>query len=223
MRGIKTATTAAGPATGMATSRALLVGLLALSTAASGCGASTGAPPSGAVRSTTQQASPSLSAAIAAFAWLRPAPAPTDWLHARLPTGATMAYPPDWHTLAGDRGTASAALFNSHDHYVGYLNLTPRQGAETPGSWPAFRLRHNVAEGDRKVKLEAAAGGLRFRTGRGTCVRDAYTTSANTRYVEIACLVGGAHISSVVIGAAPSERWTQERSVIERAISALIT
>lgn len=134
-----------------------------------------------------------------------------------------MAYPPGWRTVAGDRDTASAALLDSHGHYLGYLNLTPRQGPETPASWPAFRLRHNVAEGEREVRLDAAAGGLRFRTGRGTCVRDAYTTSANTRYVEIACLVGGGHVSSVVVGAAPSEHWTQERSVIEQAISALIT
>jgi hypothetical protein len=223
MRGIRTATTTAAPATGMATNRALLGGLLALSTAASGCGASTGAAPSGAVQGTTRRVSPSPSAAIAAFAWLRPAPAPADWLSARLPTGATMAYPPGWHIVAGDRGTVSAALLDSHGHYLGYLNLTPRQGAETPASWPTFRLRHNAGEGDREVRLAAAAGDLRFRTGRGTCVRDAYTTSANTRYVEIACLVGGVHVSSVLVGAAPSEHWTQEHSVIEQAISALIT
>jgi hypothetical protein len=54
-------------------------------------------------------------------------------------------------------------------------------------------------------------------------VRDAYTTSANTRYVEIACLVGGSHATSVVVGAAPRERWTHERSAIEQAISALVT
>ncbi len=161
--------------------------------------------------------------AVAAFAWLRPAPAPADWPSVRLPTGATIAYPPGWHTIAGDRGTASAALLDDHGHYLGYLNLTPRQGAETPASWPTFRLSHNVAEGDRAVKFDAAAGDLRFRTGRGTCVRDAYTTSANTRYVEIACLVGGSHATSVVVGAAPREYWTHERSVIEQSISALVT
>jgi hypothetical protein len=161
--------------------------------------------------------------AVAAFAWLRPAPAPADWPSVRLPTGATIAFPPGWHTIAGDRGTASAALLDDHGHYLGYLNLTPRQGAETPASWPTFRLSHNVAEGDRAVKFDAAAGDLRFRTGRGTCVHDAYTTSANSRYVEIACLVGGSHATSVVVGAAPREYWTHERSVIEQAISALVT
>jgi hypothetical protein len=168
-------------------------------------------------------ASPSPSAGTDAFAWLRPAPAPPGWLSARLSTGATMAYPPGWHETPGDTGTASAALLDGRGRYLGYLNLTPRQGAETPASWPSFRVRHNAAEGNRDVRLAAAAGGLRFRTGRGTCVRDAYTTSTNTRYVEIACLVVGVHASSVVIGAAPSAHWTQERSVIEQAISALTT
>jgi hypothetical protein len=134
-----------------------------------------------------------------------------------------IAYPPGWHTVGGDRGTASAALLDGHGHYLGYLNLTPRQGAETLASWPTFRLSHNVAEGDRAVKFDAAAGDLLFRTGRGTCVRDAYTTSANTRYVEIACLVAGSYATSVVVGAASREHWTQERSAIEQAISALVT
>jgi hypothetical protein len=202
--------------------RAWLAGLLTLMTAASGCGASTSAPPSSAGVATTQQASSLPNAAVATFAWVRPAPAPADWPSARLPTGATIAYPPGWHTIAGDRGTATAGLLDSHGYYLGYLNLTPRQGAERPARWAAFRLSHNAAEGEREVKLEAAAGDLRFRTGRGTCVRDAYTTSSNTRYVEIACLVEGPH-ATVVVGAAAREHWTHERSVIEQAISALIT
>jgi hypothetical protein len=207
----------------MATNRALLVGLLALSTAASGCGAGTGAPPSGAVRGTMQHVSHSSSSAIAAFAWLRPAPAPAGWLSARLPTGATMAYPLGWHTVAGDPHTATAAVLDTHGQYLGYLNLTPRQGPEAQASWASFRPRHNVAEGEKDVTVMDSATGLRFRSGHGSCVRDAYTTSTNTRYVEIACLVDGRRASSVIVGAALSRRWAQERSVIERAISALIT
>jgi hypothetical protein len=206
----------------MAKNRTRLVGLLMLATAASGCGASTVAPPSGALQGTRRQASHLPNASVAAFAWLRPVPAPAAWPSARLPTGATIAYPPGWRTIAGDRGTASAALLNGHGEYLAYLNLTPRQGAETQANWPAFRVRHNITEGEKDVRLEAAARGLRFRTGRGTCLRDAYTTSANTHYVEIACLVGGSRVASVVVGAAPRELWTRERSVIERAISALI-
>jgi hypothetical protein len=189
----------------MATYRPLLVGLLAVAAAATGCGSGSHAPSSG-----------------AAFAWLRPAPAPTGWLSTRLPAGATIAFPPGWHAIKGDRGTASAALLDGHGHYLGYLNLTPRQGAETFATWPAFRVRHNAAEGDREVKADGTAADLRFRTGRGTCVRDAYATSLRTRYVEIACLVAGEHATWVVVGAASRDHWTQEQSVIERAISALV-
>jgi len=134
-----------------------------------------------------------------------------------------MVYPPGWRALAGDRGTATAALLDTHGQYLGYLNLTPRQGQEAQASWASFRPRHNVAEGEKDVTAVDSATGLRFRSGHGSCVRDAYTTSTNTRYVEIACLVDGRRASSVIVGAAPSRRWAEERSVIEQAISALIT
>ncbi|HEY4451717.1 MAG TPA: hypothetical protein VGN13_09010 [Solirubrobacteraceae bacterium] len=159
----------------------------------------------------------------AGFAWLKPAPAPASWRSVRLPSGATLAYPAGWRPLRGDRGTASAALFDARADYLGYLNLTPRQGSETLAGWAAFRLRHNAEEGDTQVKADGAAAGLRFRTGRGTCVRDAYTSSVKTRYEEIACLVAGPRAASVIVGAAPSNRWRQEQSVLERAISAITT
>jgi hypothetical protein len=204
----------------MATSRGALVGLLALAGAAGGCGGSAAGPPSGASSAGTRPPAPSPNAAVGAFSWLRPAPAPAGWTSVRVRSGGSFAYPPGWHTLPGDAGTASAALLDARGRYLGYLNLTPRQGAERPAGWPAFRLRHNRAEGDRQVHLQAAASGLRFRTGSGTCVRDLYTTSANTRYVEIACLVVGSQATSVIVGAAASGHWMQERGAIEQAISA---
>ena len=216
-----TAITKADPATGMATSRTRLGGLLALATAVGGCGASahTASPP---VQRSTGLAGRPVNAARAAYAWLVPAPAPASWLHVRLSTGATMGYPPGWRMLPGDPNTATAALLDPHGHYLGYLNLTPRQGQETQASWASFRPRHNVAEGEKDVTVMDSATGLTFRSGHGSCVRDAYTTST-TRYVEIACLVDGRHAASVIVGAALSRRWAEERSVIERAISALIT
>lgn len=204
-----------------ATSRAWLACVLAMTV--SGCGAGTSSLPSGAVTRTTSAAGASSSAVAAGFAWLRPAPAPAGWLSARVPSGATIAYPAGWRPVPGDRGTASAGLFDGRGGYLGYLNLTPRQGSETLAGWAAFRLRHNTEEGDTEVKADGAATGLRFRTGRGTCVRDAYTSSARTRYEEIACLVAGRRTASVVVGAAPRERWTEEQSVIEQAISAMTT
>ena len=134
-----------------------------------------------------------------------------------------MAYPPGWRVLPGDPNTATAALLDTRGHYLGYLNLTPRQGHESQASWTSFRPRHNVAEGEKDVRTVDSATALRFLSGQGSCVRDAYTTSTNTRYVEIACLVDGRHASSVIVGAAPSQRWARERPAIERAIAALIT
>jgi hypothetical protein len=138
-------------------------------------------------------------------------------------SGATIAYPPAWRALRGDSGTASAAKLDATGRYLGYLNLTPRQGSETLAGWASFRLRHNAEEGDVRVLSDGDASGLRFRTGRGTCVQDTYSTSAATTYEEVACLVAGRHASSVIVGAAPRERWSQERAVIERAISAMTT
>ena len=207
----------------MATSRTLLVGLLVLAGAGGGCGASAHRPPPPAVLRPTRLASPSANAARAGYAWLAPAPAPAGWLHVRLGSGATMVYPPGWRVLPGDPHTATAALLDAHGHYLGYLNLTPRQGQEAQANWASFRPRHNVAEGERDVTVLNSATGLRFRSGHGSCVRDAYTTSTNTKYVEIACLVDGRHTSSVIVGAALSPRWAQERSALERAISALTT
>ncbi len=161
--------------------------------------------------------------ASAGFAWLKPAPAPDGWLDARVPSGATIAFPPGWRPIHGDPGTATAALLDARRHFLGYLNLTPRQGSETPSDWATFRVRHNAGEGDRDVRSEGAGTNLRFRTGRGTCVRDAYTTSINVRYQEIACLIVGRRAASVVVGAAPVDRWDAQAPVIEREISATTT
>ena len=202
----------------MAISRTLLVGLLTLGATAGGCGASALRPPVAPVQHPT-----GANAARTGFAWLAPAPAPASWFHVRLSSGATMVYPPGWRVVPGDQNTATAALLDARGHYVGYLNLTPRQGQESLASWASFRPRHNVGEGEKDVTVMDSATALRFRSGHGSCVQDAYTTSTNTRYVEIACLVDGRRASSVIVGAAPIGGWTEERSVIERAISAFIT
>jgi len=162
-------------------------------------------------------------ASSSGFGWLKPAPAPSDWLVARVPSGATLAFPPGWRLIHGDRGTATAALFNARRQFLGYLNLTPRQGAETPSGWAAFRVRHNADEGDREVRSLAAATDLRFRTGRGSCVRDTYATSTDAHYEELACLIVARHAPSVVVGAAPVARWSEEQSLIEREISVTTT
>ena len=133
-----------------------------------------------------------------------------------------MYYPSGWRTIHGDAGTKTAAELGAARRFIGYLNLTPRQGDERQASFPAFRVHHNAREGDRSVKLIASAHGLRFRGGVGTCVQDSYATSTGAHYVEIACLVTGVHSTSVIVGAAPPTDWPKQRAVIERAISAVV-
>jgi len=134
-----------------------------------------------------------------------------------------LAFPSGWKQEGGDVGTATAVLGDGRHELLGYLNLTPRQGAETLRDWASFRARHNALEGERRVETLAAGAGLRFRTGRGSCVRDAYTTATGERFIELACLVVGPKATSVIVGAAPPGAWSQISPVIERAISALTT
>jgi hypothetical protein len=198
-------------------SRRALAGLavLAIAVAASGCASSSS--PIGNAR--VQRSQPD----GGGFAWLHPAAAPRGWHAVRIASAAVLAYPPGWRILAGDPGTATAALQNEDRAFVGYLNLTPREGDETLKNWPSFRLSHSAGEGDRNLRMLATASGLRFRRGRGACIRDSYTTTTGARYVELACLVAGRIAESVIVGAAPPWAWVRMSPVIERAISALIT
>jgi hypothetical protein len=158
----------------------------------------------------------------AAFAWLRPAAAPTGWSAARTSSGATLAYPPGWKPIETDPGTASVALLGNGSRIDGYLNVTPKQGPETLANWSRFRTGHNRGEGDRNLRVIASSNDLTFRTGRGSCVIDTYTTS-KAAYREIACLVSGHGSTSVVVAAAPSALWNRQAAVLQRAVSAFMT
>jgi hypothetical protein len=188
------------------TSRLAAAGLLALGVALSGCGGT--ANPKG---------SPS------AFTWLHPGPPPPGWALATIPSGAALHYPPGWRRLGGDPGTATVALLDRQQTFLGYLNITPRQGGETVAGWGRFRVTHNAKEGDRHLTTLAAASGLRFRTGRGACVKDAYTTKTGAPYIEIACLVVGRKSSTVIVGASPPQAWSRTAPMLERAISSFTT
>jgi hypothetical protein len=141
----------------------------------------------------------------------------------RIPSGAAVAYPPAWARIKSDVGSGSAALLATRDRIVGYLNLTPQQGGETLANWSRFRVAHNGMEGDRSVVTLAAARNLRFRTGRGSCVRDSYTTTTANHYIELACIVAGRRATTIVVGAAPPEWWSRISPLLERAISSLTT
>jgi hypothetical protein len=160
----------------------------------------------------------------APFAWLRAAAAPAGWRMGTLPSRtADLAYPPGWRSIRTDPGTFSAALLGPHDRIRGYLNVTPRSGAETLANWNSFRPAHNTEEGDRAVISEASASGLRFRSGTGSCVIDRYATTTGARYREIACIVRGARGTTVVVAAATPADWTQLAPQLERAVASFST
>jgi hypothetical protein len=153
-----------------------------------------------------------------AFAWVRPETQPRDWKVAATRSGATLAYPPGWREIQTDPGTASAAPAGVHGVFTGYLNATPRSGDETLANWSRFRVAHIGAEGARRVRLEAAATGLYFRSAVGSCVIDSYSTS-KARFREIACIIAGAHAATVVVAAAPVAAWAQKVALLERAVA----
>jgi hypothetical protein len=168
-------------------------------------------------------AKPSAGTLPRTFSWLRPAPPPSDWHVARLQAGSSaLAYPPRWRTIQSDRGTVSAAVTDRSGTIVSYLNATPKSGGETLSNWTRFRPNHVADEGAHDVRLLAAAPRLRFRTGRGSCVMDSYSTS-RARYEEIACLVAGGRASTVIVGAAEPGAWSAEGPAIERAIASFAT
>jgi hypothetical protein len=156
------------------------------------------------------------------FAWLKPASPPSGWNVARTRAGAMLAYPPGWTPIKTDPGTASVALLGGGGQIDGYLNTTPRQGNETLADWSRFRPQHNQGEGDRGVRLVAATTAGRFRSGRGACVIDTYTTS-KASYREIACLVSGQGSSTVVVAAAPTVLWDQRAATLQRAVSSFVS
>lgn len=158
----------------------------------------------------------------AAFAWLHAGPVPAGWSLARLPDRAAMAYPSSWQRIHADPGSASAARSDPRTGLIEeYLNATPQQGDETLQDWAAFRPGHNGEEGDSHIQVIAAARGLRFRDGPGSCVIDRYRTSLTT-YEEIACLVRGPRGGNVIVSAAQASHWGQDAPILERAVSAFV-
>ena len=113
-------------------------------------------------------------------------------------------------------------MLGPHGAIRGYLNATPRSGSETLGNWSRFRPAHNRAEGDRDVRAEDAATHLRFPAGTGSCVMDRYRT-VSAAYREIACLVRGAHASTVIVAAAQPQDWALLSPVLQRAVASFST
>jgi hypothetical protein len=158
------------------------------------------------------------------FSWLRPAAAPRGWLQTTTATShATLFYPSAWRPIPGDTGTVTVSLRDHAGLYAGYLNVTPRQGAEQLHGWAAFRTNRNREDGDGHVRQVAAAEGLRFRNALGSCVIDDYLSKVGSHpYREIACIVRGHGHTNVFIGAALRRDWQVLGGILEGAASSLL-
>ena len=61
---------------------------------------------------------------------------------------------------------------------------------------------------------------MRVRGGSGRCVIDNYTTKIhNNHYDEIACIVRGAHATSVLVAAAAAAAWQANHALLEKVVS----
>jgi hypothetical protein len=134
-----------------------------------------------------------------------------------------LSYPPSLRRSAGDTDAVSADQVSTDDTVQLYLNATPRQGAERLQGWAAFRLRLLRSDDAASAHEVAAAEGVRFRGGTGSCIIDTYVTRiGGHHYEEIACLVQGQASASVIVAAAPAAMWAQERPLLLRAVAAYL-
>ena len=134
-----------------------------------------------------------------------------------------LSYPPSLRRIAGDTDAVSAARLSPGGAFELYLNATPRQGAERQQDWPALRLRLLRSDDAASAHEVSAAEDVKFRGGTGSCVIDAYVTRiGGHHYQEIACLVQGRTSASVIVAAAPAERWAQARPLLFRAVAAYL-
>jgi hypothetical protein len=159
-----------------------------------------------------------------AFPVLTAAAAPAGWPHLTLPSRtAVLSYPPSLRPISGDKVAVSAARRSPDGAFRLYLNATPREGAERLQSWAAFRLSLLRSDDATSAREVAAATGVRFRGGSGSCVIDRYVSKiGGHHFEEIACLVQGRTSASVIVGAAPAAQWAQARPLLFRAVGAYL-
>jgi hypothetical protein len=159
-----------------------------------------------------------------AFRPLHPVAAPAGWPHLTLPDGAAvLSYPPSLHRIAGDTDAASAGRLSPGGAFQLYLNATPRQGTERLQDWAASRVKLLRSDDAAWAHQDAAAQGIQFRGGTGSCVIDDYLARIGAHhYEEIACLVQGRTSASVIVAAAPAAAWAQARPLLFRAVAAYV-
>jgi hypothetical protein len=173
-----------------------------------------------AANATTSHTGSADSATLGSFGWLASSAPPVTWARLTGPSGlGTLFSPPGFRTLDGDPGTLSVTLVNSAGTYLGYINVTARQGSETLHDWAAFRLTHLRDDDAVSVHQDAVVQSVRTtRTVRSCVIDDYVTTVGHHPFHEVACYVTSGSVGSVVVAATPSgdpaHVWTQlERSV----------
>jgi len=150
--------------------------------------------------------------------------APAGWPHLTLPDGAAvLSYPPSLRRLAGDTDAVSAARLSPGGAFQLYLNATPRQGSERLQDWAVSRVKLLRSDDAAWAHQDAAAQGVQFRGGTGSCVIDDYLTRIGAHhYEEIACLVQGRTSASVIVATAPAATWARARPLLFRAVAAYL-
>ena len=185
-----------------------------------GC-ASSPSPSAGNPSPSASSAGAAAASALTGFGWFHPGPAPDAWLHASL-TGrsATLSYPGSLRPQDGDPGTVTVGSTARSGRVLVYVNATPKQGDETLHNWPGFRMEHLREDGQSAVHLDGVSGPLTFRGGHGRCVIDNYTTDIHhNHYNEIASIVQGAHVTSVLVAATSIAAWQANRALLEKVVS----
>jgi hypothetical protein len=203
-----------------------IVSALLLAAVAAGIGLAvqpaSAAGASNATKPTTAHSESAGSATPGSFGWLASTTPPATWARLTIPSGlGTLSSPPGFRTVNGDPDTLSEALRNSSGTYLGYLNVTPRQGSETLQDWAALRLSHLRSDDAVSVHEDAKVQSVRTAAAVRSCVIDDYTTTVgHHQFHEVACYVMRGSAGSVVVGATPSgdpaHVWTQ----LEHAVAA---
>jgi hypothetical protein len=196
--------------------------LIAAASIGSAVGPASRAQGAGATEAGTAHSESASSAMLGSFGWLAKTAPPATWARVTAASGlGTLYLPPGFRTVDGDPGTLSVALRNSAGTYLGYLNVTPRQGDETLRHWAAFRLSHLLADDAISVHEDAAVQSVRTAAAVRSCVTDDYmTTIGHHHFHEVACYVTSSSVSSVVIAATPSGDPAHVWTHLERAVAA---
>jgi hypothetical protein len=164
-------------------------------------------------------ARPASGSSLGSFGWIK-ASAPTTWTRVAVPAGlGTVAEPTGFRMVKTDPGTVSLAMVDSAGTFVGYLNVTPRQGSESLGDWADFRIDHLRDDGTVSVHEDATIQSVKRGSVVRSCVVDDYvTTVGHHPFHEVACFVTGSFPSSVVVASVPvgdpAHLWTELQEAV---------